>query len=243
MNKKKCFEHINPKFLLGIAHRGLHNEEYTENGMKAFENAINHDVAFEFDIHLTKDNELVVCHDEELKRTTGKSGIIESLTLKEIKEGYRLLDGGEIPTLQEVINLNNDRVPMVIELKVYKKNYKELAKKALEVLMPISYKQDILIISFDPRSLWPFKRSGFIRSLLVAKSDDYTWTFRHTVESVDVENVLLKEKRVQRYAKNHFTNVWTIDSEEKLEEVLPFVDTVTYQYLDTEMVKTKLQNK
>ena len=243
MNKKKCFAHINPKFLLGIAHRGLHNEEYTENGMKAFENAINHDVAFEFDIHLTKDNELVVCHDEELKRTTGKSGIIESLTLKEIKEGYRLLDGGEIPTLQEVIDLNNDRVPMVIELKVYNKNYKELAKKALEVLMPISYKQDILIISFDPRSLWPFKKSGFIRSLLVAKSDDYTWIFRHTVESVDVENVLLKEKRVQRYAKNHFTNVWTIDSEEKLEEVLPYVDTVTYQYLDTEMVKTKLQNK
>ena len=116
MNKKKEISKINPIFLNGIAHRGLHNQEYTENGIKAFTNAINHGVAFEYDIHLTKDNELVVCHDESLKRTTGKDGIIEDLTLKEIKENYRLLDGGEIPTLQEVIALNINRVPMVIEL-------------------------------------------------------------------------------------------------------------------------------
>ena len=105
MTKKKCLSKINPVFLNGIAHRGLHNSEYTENGMKAFTNAINHGVAFEFDIHLTKDNELVVCHDEDLKRTTGKEGIIEDLTLKEIKDNYRLLDGGEVPTLKEVIDL------------------------------------------------------------------------------------------------------------------------------------------
>ena len=105
MTKKKVLSKINPVFLEGIAHRGLHNGDFTENGLKAFENAINHGVAFEYDIHLTKDNELVVCHDESLKRTTGKEGIIEDLTLKEIKENYRLLDGGEIPTLQEVINL------------------------------------------------------------------------------------------------------------------------------------------
>ena len=135
MNKQKLFQKINPKFLLGIAHRGLHNEEFTENGLKAFQNAIDNDVAFEFDIHLTKDNELVVCHDEDLVRTTGKSGIIEDLTLEEIKSDYRLLDGGEIPTLQEVLDLNKDyKVPMVIELKVFRKNYKPLAQKAYEML-------------------------------------------------------------------------------------------------------------
>ena len=107
MNKRKAISKINPVFLNGIAHRGLHNKEFTENGMKAFQNAIDHEVAFEFDIHITKDGELVVCHDEDLKRTTGKEGIIEHLTLKEIKDNYRLLDGGEIPTLQEVFDLNH----------------------------------------------------------------------------------------------------------------------------------------
>ena len=239
MTKNKALSKINPIFLQGIAHRGLHNESFTENGLKAFENAINHGVAFEFDIHLTKDNELVICHDENLVRTTGKEGVIEDLTLKEIKQNYRLLDGGEIPTLQEVIDLNHGRVPMVIELKVFRKNYKPLAKRFKDYLPQLN-KRDTLLISFDPRSLWPLKHEGFVRSLLVAKSDDYTWPFRLTVESVDVEDVLLKEKKVQRYAKNHFTNVWTIEKEEQLKEVLPHVDTVTFQYLDTELVKKSL---
>ena len=241
MKKEKAISMISPVFLNGVAHRGLHNERFTENGLKAFQNAIDHGVAFEFDIHLTKDNELVVCHDESLKRTTGKEGIIEDLTLKEIKDNYRLLDGGEIPTLQEVFDLNKERVPMVIELKVFRKNYKELAAKSIEMFRQIKDKRNAIIISFDPRSLWPLKHEGFIRSLLVAKSDEYTWFFRHTVESVDLDMELFKEKRVQRYIKNHFTNVWTVDTEEKLDRFAAQVDTVTYQFIDTEKVKEKLR--
>ncbi len=240
MTKKKVISKINPLFLNGIAHRGLHNKEYTENGMKAFSNAINHGVAFEYDIHLTKDNELVVCHDESLKRTTGKEGIIEDLTLKEIKENYRLLDGGEIPTLQEVINLNKNQVPMVIELKVFRKNYKPLAKRFKEFLPQLN-KRDTLIISFDPRSLWPLKGKGFIRQLLVAKSDEYTYPFKCTVESVDLDQKLFDEKRVKRYSKRHFINAWTIENEEQLKAVLPYVDTVTFQYMEPEKVKELLK--
>lgn len=240
MKKAKALSRINPVFLNGIAHRGLHNEKFTENGLKAFQNAINHGVAFEFDIHLTKDKQLVVCHDESLKRTTGKEGIIEDLTLKEIKDNYRLLDGGEIPTLQEVYDLNKERVPMVIELKVFRKNYKELAETFRKTLGNIKDKKNALIISFDPRSLWPLKHEGFIRSLLVIKSDEYTWFFRHTVESVDLDMNLFEEKRVKRYAKNHFTNVWTIDNEEKLNKYAPQADTVTFQFIDPKLVKEKL---
>ena len=236
MNKNKVLSKINPVFLNGIAHRGLHNKEFTENGLKAFKNAIDHGVAFEFDIHLTKDNELVVCHDENLKRTTEKEGIIEDLTLKEIKENYRLLDGGEIPTLQE-------KVPMVIELKVFRKNYKSLAEKAKLAFQNIKDKKNALIISFDPRSLWPLKHEGFIRSLLVAKSDEYTWFFRHSVESVDLDMALFEEKRVQRYVKKHFTNSWTIENETHLKNMLPYVDTVTFQHIEPKVVKEALNNK
>lgn len=240
MTKKKVISKINPLFLNGIAHRGLHDQEYTENGIKAFSNAINHGVAFEYDIHLTKDNELVVCHDESLKRTTGKEGIIEDLTLKEIKENYRLLDGGEIPTLQEVIDLNKNQVPMVIELKVFRKNYKPLAKRFKDYLHQLN-KRDTLIISFDPRSLWPLKGKGFIRQLLVAKSDEYTYPFKCTVESVDLDQKLFDEKRVKRYSKRHFINAWTIENEEQLKAILPYVDTVTFQYMEPEKVKELLK--
>ena len=114
MKKEEVIKRINPKFLEGVAHRGLHNEEFTENGLKAFENAIKNNVAFEFDIHLSKDNKLIVCHDENLKRTTGKEGIIADLTSEEIRANYKLLDGGVVPTLDELLELNNEQVPMVI---------------------------------------------------------------------------------------------------------------------------------
>ena len=242
MKKAVALSRINPVFLQGIAHRGLHNEECTENGMKAFKRAIDLGVAFEYDIHLTKDGELVVCHDENLVRTTGKEGVIEDLTLKEIKDNYRLLDGGEIPTLKEVFDLNQEKVPMVIELKVFRKNYKPLAAKAKEFLRAnVKDKRNILLISFDPRSLWPFKHEGYIRSLLVTKTDEYTWPFRHTVESVDLDNKMFTEKRVLRYIKNHFTNVWTIDSEEMLNKFAPLVDTVTYQFIDNKLVEKALK--
>lgn len=240
MNKKSAISKINPKFLQGIAHRGLHTKEYTENGKNAFVNAINNDIAFEFDIHLTEDNELVVCHDEDLYRTTGKHGIIEHLSLKEIKENYRLLDGGEILTLEEVISLNNYKVPMVIEFKVFEKNYKALASRAMKTLLPIKNKQDIMLISFDPRSLWPFKNKGFIRSLLVVHHHFYTWMFKRSVESIDIEHVLLEKKKVARYAKRHLTNVWTIEEEKTLEKVLGKVDTITFQHLPVKLIKESL---
>lgn len=245
MRKSVALSKINPKFLDGIAHRGLWNDKFTENGMKAFKNAIDNDVAIEFDIHLTKDNELVICHDENLVRTTGKEGIIEHLTLKEIKENYRLHDGGEIPTLQEVFDLNQEKVPMVIELKVFEKNYKALAQRAKEMFAQIKDKRNVILISFDPRSLWPFKHSGFIRSLLVTydKEYQYVYFFRNTVESVDLDMRWFNEKKVIRYAKKHFTNVWTIETKEQLETYLPYVDTVTFQHLDPKYVKDMLRKK
>ena len=245
MTKKKVLSKLNPLFLKGIAHRGLHNKEFTENGMKAFDNAIKHGIPLEFDIHLTKDNELVVCHDEDLKRTTGKEGIIEYLTLKEIKENYRLIDGGEIPTFEEVLDFVHEQVPIVIELKVYEKNYKPLAKRFIEVLMPkVKDKKNYMIISFDPRSLWSLKKLGIIRSLLVAKSHIYVYNyFRWTIETVDLEQVLFEEKRIQKYHKRHLVNAWTIESEEQLDKILPYVDTVTFQHMDEKLVQQKLSSR
>ncbi len=244
MTKKKVLEKLNPLLLKGIAHRGFHNDKYTENGMNAFSNAIRHNLPIELDIHLTKDNELIVCHDEDLKRTTGTSGIIEDLTVEEIKKNYRLLDGGEVPTFLEVLDLVNEQVPLVIELKVFRKNYKPLSKKVIEVLSErVRDKRNYMLISFDPRSLWPLKKLGIIRSLL-ATGGEYFYVyryFRHTVESVDLDQTLFDKKQIQKYHKRYFVNAWTIESEEQLDKVLPYVDTVTFQHMDENIVRNKLK--
>ena len=241
MKKSKILSRINPLVLKGVAHRGLWNEKVSENSLEAFRLAIKNNVGIELDIHLTKDNDLVVIHDEKLERLTGKEGIVEDLTTKELQENYKLLDGQKIPRFEEVLELVNEQVPILVELKVFRKNYKPLAKKAEEVLSKyIKDKKNIVLISFDPRSLWPFKHKGYVRLLLVAKSDEYTFTwFRHTVEGLDVETVLFKEKRVRRYAKRHFMNAWTIRSEKDIEDVLPYVDTLTFDTVKLDVIKEK----
>ena len=53
-----------------IAHRGSHNLNSPENSMKAFENAIKNNYAIELDVHILKDNNIVVFHDKNLERMT-----------------------------------------------------------------------------------------------------------------------------------------------------------------------------
>ena len=61
------------------------------------------------------------------------------------------------------------------------------------------------------------------------------------MESVDLDLKLFEEKRVLRYIKKHFTNIWTIDTEEKLKKYAPLVDTVTYQFIDPKRVEEELK--
>lgn len=235
MSKANKLAHLNPLFFKGICHRGLWNDELTENGLKAFSNAISHGFAFEYDIHLTKDGQLLVCHDSELKRTTGKEGIIEDLTMAEIQTNYHLLDGEKVPSFQELLDLNHEQMPMVCELKVYHKNYKALAKAAKVALKQVKDPKKLWLISFDPRALLAMGHT-YQRALLVCKEHLWTWKLRYLFEGVDLEDALVNEKAVARYRKSHPVNTWTIQTPEQFQAVLPYVDTVTFQHLDPTLI-------
>ncbi len=234
MKKEEIIKSINPLFLKGVAHRGYHNEQYTENGFGAFKNAIDNNFAFELDVHLTKDEKLIVSHDASLKRTTGKEGIIEELTLEEIKSNYHLLDGSEVPTLEEVFELTKENVPIVVELKPYTKakNYKVLALKVMNALKEIKDKKNIILISFYPQCLLPFKDSGFIRCLLVDRKNSWVFALRHFFEGVDLEWQLLKEEKYQKVKHNKLVMCWTIENKQDYNEIKDFVDSVTFQHFD-----------
>lgn len=69
-----------------IAHRGLHASKVPENSLLAFKKAIEAGYAIELDIQMTKDNVLVIFHDENTSRMTGISMNITQSTYNEIKE-------------------------------------------------------------------------------------------------------------------------------------------------------------
>src|SRR6185295_6329835 len=68
-----------------VAHRGL-SASAPENTMTAFKLAAEAGCdLIEFDVHLTKDDQLVVIHDDTLERTTNGTGYVRDHTLAEIK--------------------------------------------------------------------------------------------------------------------------------------------------------------
>ncbi len=144
---------------LKVAHRGLHSifEDTPENSMPAFEKAIEHGFAIETDIHITRDGEVVVFHDDKLIRMCGVEGKIEDKTLAELRE-LRL--GGtdhKIPTLRELLELVDGKVPLLIEFKTKSpKTCKPLCRAANEILK--DYKGKYFMQSFYPPAVMWYRR-------------------------------------------------------------------------------------
>jgi glycerophosphoryl diester phosphodiesterase len=102
-----------------IAHRGLHTKKAVENSMSAFANAINQGFAIELDLQSTKDYVPMVIHDNDLERLTGIKKKLSQLSADEAKTLKLSNSEDTIPTLQEVLQLVNGRVPLLIEIKAY----------------------------------------------------------------------------------------------------------------------------
>lgn len=152
------------------AHRGFHDKpQIPENSLPAFRRAIEHKFGAEFDVHLLKDGNLVVFHDNDLMRCTGEEGIIEDLTLDQVKK--LRLEGTEnqIPTLDEVLEIFEPTgLPLIIELKHRGSNHLALTEAVVKRLD--TYTGDFCIESFDPRVVADVKklRPEIIRGQLAA---------------------------------------------------------------------------
>jgi glycerophosphoryl diester phosphodiesterase len=71
---------------LVIAHQGG-DGVWTGDTMYAFEHAVETGAdVLEMDAHITKDSQIVLIHDEKVDRTTDGTGLVEDLTLSELKQ-------------------------------------------------------------------------------------------------------------------------------------------------------------
>ena len=138
------------------AHRGLHGDGAPENSLEAFRRAKEAGYGVELDVHLLKDGELVVFHDKELMRMTGREGVVVDLTSSVLGDYH--LNGTEytIPTFREVLELFDGEVPLIVELKVVG-NCPELCEKACHMLD--DYNGPYCLESFDPRCVYWLKKN------------------------------------------------------------------------------------
>jgi glycerophosphoryl diester phosphodiesterase len=135
-----------------IAHRGG-AEHAPENTLAAFRHAVALGAdMLEFDVQMTKDEELVVIHDETVDRTTDGSGAVRDLTLAEIRS-LNAGNGELVPTFGEVIaQAKADGVRVLPEAKS-PQLYPGVEEKMLRELQEAGYLDQAVIQSFDADSL------------------------------------------------------------------------------------------
>ena len=159
---------------VNYAHRGLHSRDRSvpENSLAAFRLAARAGYGIELDVQLSKDGQVVVFHDADLKRVCGVDGRVDELTLAELQQ-LRLCGTEErIPLFSEVLGAIRGAGPLIVELKNGRRN-RELCEKTYRLLE--GYRGDVCIESFNPFIVawFRFHAPDLIRGQLAAPYGDY----------------------------------------------------------------------
>ena len=214
-----------------IAHRGF-SGKYPENTSLAFEKALELDCdLIELDIHLSKDGELVIIHDETLDRTTDGSGWVGENTLAQLKRLNAAARTKHAP--QKIITLNeyfalidNKNIVTNIEIKSGVVWYKDIEEKMLQTIYDCGFIDKVLISSFNHFSikrvmeLAPGIPTAFAEESRLVGLAEYAKN--HGVAYFHpIFNTLYQEKILESLRESGIgVNVWTVNEERDMKNML-----------------------
>jgi glycerophosphoryl diester phosphodiesterase len=175
--------------------------------------------AVELDVRRTKDDQLVVIHDEAVDKTTTGIGRVKDLTLDEIKS-LKTEMGDAIPTLAEALDFLDWRVKILIELKEL-----GLETKVLDAVRARDLVENVILISVHEAALRTVHdldaaiETGLICvkhkkpiEMAVALGCRYLLKLYHFTNSKDVQKAHANKLKIV---------VWTVN---KAEDVQAFVE-------------------
>lgn len=192
-----------------IAHRGVHNSKMIENTLPAFIRAIDKNYIIELDIHILRDNKIVIMHDYNLKRLTGVNKIVETLSYAQlskikIKGKYQILE------LTKLMHIINGKVPLLIEVKDVNNNqrFEENLVKILD-----NYKGKFAIHTSNPFVIdWFHKnRKEYVIGLIIYNKINYNM-LKKCIKKVDF--ISLNKKEIPIKCSKKILG-WTIKNEKE----------------------------
>lgn len=154
------------------AHRGLHNidEGVPENSLPAFELAVANGYGIELDVQFSQDGQVVVFHDDTLRRVCGRAERVDALDWAELTRLRLLGTEHGMPLFSEVLTAIGGRVPLIVELKTGPRN-DALCRSTLDLLR--AYDGLYCIESFNPFIVAWFRKNApdVLRGQLSARFD------------------------------------------------------------------------
>lgn len=227
------------------AHRGF-SGRYPENTMLAFEKAVELGCdGIELDIHYSKDREIMIQHDEAMRRTTGMDGFIFDYTRSELEK----INAGKsknyefgftpVPSFEEYLDYMKDRKMITnIELKTAPVYYEGIEYKVIDMIYKAGVEKKVIFSSFNwlsivrAKEIAPEIPSGlliepklFKMGSLIGKSG--IRYFHPWFKTVDLEMVK------DMHANGVGMNVWTVDEEADIMSMISLkVDGIITNYPD-----------
>lgn len=225
---------------LCIAHRGSHNDEIPENSMMAFRKSLSRNLPIEFDIHLLKDNNIIVFHDDNLYRMTGVNKKLRDCTYNEIKNLKLKNTNEKIPLLKDVLKLVDGKVLLDIELKE-DHDGNNLEIELIKILK--NYNGEFILKSFNYKAVkYLMKNTNYIVGLLYPDLDSSKLKLsplkKMIIRNINF-NIILKphflaiskkainDKCIKKYKGPVL--VWTIKTDAEKERFLKLADTVIFE--------------
>lgn len=231
-----------------FAHRGF-SGEYPENTMLSFQKAYETGCdGIELDVQLTKDDVIVIMHDERIDRTTNGKGFIRDYTYEELcrfdccGKFPGMFEFQKIPTLREYFEwVREKNLVTNIELKNSVYYYRGLEEKVIRMVQEFHLEERVLFSSFNLVSMIKCKEQipeipmGF---LLENRVDNMGWFAKDCgMQYYHPDKEFLTRDQVEDcHDKGIGVNVWTVNKKQKMKELAEWnVDGIFTNYPDKAM--------
>ncbi|MGB8455443.1 MAG: glycerophosphodiester phosphodiesterase family protein [Anaerocolumna sp.] len=219
-------DYMNLDMIRVTSHRGF-SSEVPENTLPAIEKAIGEQAdCVEVDVRMTKDGELVLLHDDNLKRTTGLNRKIWEVTYEEVSHldagswKGKAYTGTKIPTLLEVFDMCKGKVNLNLDLK-FRSEKEGLEEKVAALIKEYDMEWQCVISSAslsvlgNMKRLDPDIRTGYITYQI------YQGYFKN--DNIDFfsikSNLVTKTVSSEVHKAGKEIHVWTVNTKNELQRM------------------------
>ena len=216
---------------LPIAHRGLHSNANNiyENTKESFLAAVNENYAIECDVVLSKDHEVVVFHDENLKRLCNLDKNVSSLTMNELRNLKIYESSSNIISLDEMLHIVSAHVPIIIEIKG---KFNPFIEERIQEIIR-SYRGPIALKTFNLKSVeWLIKFLPYVYKGLVIDSNtnNFESILDLNIDFVSCDIEFIESNLVDRLKKKGLPIItWTVDNEDKKKKANLIADNIIFE--------------
>ena len=229
--------------VLNIAHRGF-SGRYPENTNIAFAKALTEGYCdgIEVDVHMTKDNKIVIIHDAKLDRTTTGKGYIKDYTLEELLEfdaGVKYdpkYKGEKILCVKSAIELvKKYNVKLYIEIKDSEEQYEKITEEVIDRVTTIGAEDKVILSSYNVETLKRIKEiAPQIKTALLCKEMPWDVRAYRYADAISVNYTKVDQEAIDTvHSIGKKVAVWTVDEKADMKRMKELkVDAVITNYPD-----------